>query len=535
MKHLCTAIFACLLIVPSVVSNADDTRTPPGGAATDITDAECRRALDIMFSGLPEDAAAYIDSLQTLYLGGPLYHLTRARIYREVLPVDDEDKDAIKEMAGPIYADLDVTIAECDRRLESGEDNPRLLLYRGWAWMFKSHIRTFERSFWTAGRDAKKGRNDLEDYLEIHPDDPIANGIMGTFLYFADTLPAAFKFLSKLLFMPTGDRERGLEMMVRACDQRSLIEVDNKTLLFSVYMAFEGRYEDGLEGFERLRRRYPRYPSFVRPLALILPFAPQERARAGDIVGDMLESARASGAYAQDPGPYNMLRFARAYAERFYDPESARARFETIIADDPAHPDWVCAYSGFELARQLAALGEREAAQERLRAVIEDESGEYLHGEARDMLGDLDEDYVPSAIEGVDVATIYTGGREAAIRAAETLRANDTASIQTDFYLGEALLAAGDDAGAIEAFERVIAREAPVWDESFQIIACSRLAEIHGSLLQYETAAHYLDMAPQFYHKEFLFDWLYEGRKRFYERLESGEYSRTPTFFSRIP
>ena len=184
----------------------------------DLPEADCRAALEIMFAGRPADAAAFIDSLEGDFGEGPLYRLTRARIYREVLPVDDENKERLKEMAEPIYADLDHVIAYCDRRLDKGDKEPRLLLYRGWAWMFKSHIRTFERSFWSAGRDAKKGRNDLRDYLEIRPDDPFANGIMGTFLYFADTLPAAFKFISKLLFMPTGDREEGLRMMIQSCE-----------------------------------------------------------------------------------------------------------------------------------------------------------------------------------------------------------------------------------------------------------------------------------------------------------------------------
>jgi tetratricopeptide (TPR) repeat protein len=537
MRYALTALVICFLVSAPAVSNPSDTPAARAETPTtpDIPDAECRRALGIMFSGLPGDAAEYIDSLEPRYDRGPLYRLTRARIYREVLPVDDENKDRLKEMAEPIYADLEIAIAECDRRLEAGEDNPRLLLYRGWAWMFKSHIRTFERSFWTAGRDAKRGRNDLRDYLELHPNDPIANGIMGTFLYFADTLPAAFKFLSKLLFMPTGDREEGLRMMVTACAQQSLIEVDNKTLLFSVYIAFEGRYEDGLEGFARLHRRYPDYPVFVRPLALTLPFTPRDRERAEGVLERMLDDERNATAIGQDPGPYNMLRFASAYADRFYDPESARRRFEALVERDPAHPDWVTSFCGFELARQLAARGDRDGARRRLRAVLEDESGAYLHGEARSMLDELEEDYATSGVGDVPVVDIYRGDRAAVARVASALRSTERFGVQADFYLGEALLALGDDDGAITSFRSAIDREVPMWDEAFQLIACSRLAEIHGSRLQYEEAAHYLDMAPQFYHKEFLFDWLFEGRKRFYERVASGELVTTPTLFSRIP
>lgn len=505
----------------------------PREAEADISDAECRQALDLMFSGWPERAAAYIDSLGDGHHHSPLYLLTRARVYREFLPVDDENKDDVKRMAESIYSDLDVVIDECSRRLDDGEEDPRLLLYRGWAWMFKSHIRTFERSFWTAGRDAKKGKKDLLRYLEDHPEDPIANGIMGAFLYFADTLPAAFKFISKLLFMPTGDREEGLRMMRKSCEKSSLIEIDNRTLLFSVYIAFEGRFEDGMEGFVRLRRRYPNYPAFARPFAITLPFTPQRRAETLEVIDGILEADDNAPAFQRDTGSFMMLRFSRAYADRFYDPPAGERQLEALISDAPEHPDWVVAYSNFELARHVAARGDAGRARKLLRAVLKDECGAYLHREARTMLDALDTEYAPSAVGAV--GDIYSAAEGPELEAMITrLDGHQPRTVQSNFYLGDALLMAGDEDGAIAAYQAVLAVDVPVWDEAFQMIACSRLAEIYGARLQYEEAAEYLDAAPRYYHKEFLYDWLYEGRKRFYERLRNGEYTTMPTLFSQV-
>jgi tetratricopeptide (TPR) repeat protein len=317
--------------------------------------------------------------------------------------------------------------------------------------------------------------------------------------------------------------------------------VDNKTLLYSVYIAFEGRYEDGLNGFLRLHRRYRNYPSFVRPFALTLPFTPRDRNQVMAMLEPMLDGERNRARHRQDPGPYAMLRFARAYADRFYAPHRARRDFEAIIADDPAHPDWVPSYSGFALARQLAAAGDYDGARKRLRAVLDDKSGAYLHGEARSLLDALDDAGEPhrSDVGEIDVSVIYGGDRDAVTRVAEQLRGAEmiatTPGVQTGFYFAEALFVLGDEDAALEMFRAVLERDAPLWDESFQLIACSRLAEIHGSRLQYEQAARYLDKAPQYYHKEFLYDWLFEGRKRFYERLANGEYRTTPTLFSNVP
>jgi len=535
IRQLVVLAAAVLMLVPAGVSNSRDTASQVAEAASaDIPDADCRRALDLIFSGHPGEATTYIDSLESRYGHSPLYRLTRARVYREFLPIDDERKDVVKKLAEPIHTDIDLAIDECTRRMETGDSDPRLLLYRGWGWMFKSHIRTFERSFWTAGRDAKKGKSDLTEYLAVEPDDPVANGIMGAFLYFADTLPAAFKFISKLLFMPSGDRDEGLRLMVRSSGEPSLIEMDNKTLLFSVYLAFEGRYEDGLTGFARLHRRYPNYPAFIRPFVITLPFTPQRVVETRRMIDRLLEARAGAPPCDLDLASFALLRFSRAYADRFFDPATAKTEFEALIADAPEHPDWLPGYARFELARMAASRGDYEEARTWLRGVLEDESSAYLHSETRSMLDALDEPAPPSVLDGVPIADIYTAERDRVADIAARLQAMEPRTVQTDFYLGEALLRVGDYPRARAVFQQVVEYDVPVWDEEFQMIACSRVAEIAGSGLDYEVAARYLDKAPDFYHKEFLYDWLYEGRERFFTRLANREYDTIPSLFSTV-
>ena len=185
-------------------------------ASRDLSDAEVRRTMDRVFRAQVRDQLAWTDSLAGECRGEPMFHLMRARLIRELLPVDDEGNQDLKREAEPLYSELETTIAYCDERIKAGDKDDRLHLYRGWAWMLKSHVHTFERSFWSAGRESKKGKEDLDWYLERHPDDPVASSLMGAFLYFADTLPSAFKFVSKLLFLPAGDRDRGLQMMKTA-------------------------------------------------------------------------------------------------------------------------------------------------------------------------------------------------------------------------------------------------------------------------------------------------------------------------------
>lgn len=496
----------------------------PGGAKRDFTVRESRQAMELLFSGRTGTAMAYMDSLRSECDGSPLFFLTRARLHREFLPVDDEQKDAIAEAAAPLYADLDACIAECTRRIDIGDDDARLYLYRGWAWMFKSHVRTYARSMWTAGREAKKGKSDLEHYLEKRPDDPIANSIMGAFLYFADTLPAAYKFVSKLLFLPGGDRDRGLQMMELAVGWDSLVEMDNRLVLYSVYIGFEGRFEEGIEGFGYLHRKHPRHATFMRPTGVMMPLKPRFVYGDRDSLDVGIERYGAISPEQQERATYWLLRFSRAYTDRFYQPGAAIGGFEGIIQGNPEHPDWIRGYAAFELGRLQAALGDGEAAKRSFLLARNDPRVGYLHGEVDDMLDAMNNwDGRRTIPEDSLIAAIYRGDTTAATRAVASLSAVHRPTAAQLFYLGEAYLAAGKPDAAVAAWARALDSESPRWDEAYRLIAGTRAGELSGAGGRYESAADYFKRARELWHREFLYDWLLEGRRRYFERLADGD------------
>jgi hypothetical protein len=130
--------------------------------------------------------------------GEPLFLLMRARCQQEFIPMDDANRGAGRELSRPALDDLDRCVDTCTRRLASKDPDPALYFYRGWAWMAKAYVRSMTRDLLAAGRDAKRGKKDLEKYLEANPNDPTAIGMLGAFLYFADTIPGAFKLISRL-------------------------------------------------------------------------------------------------------------------------------------------------------------------------------------------------------------------------------------------------------------------------------------------------------------------------------------------------
>jgi hypothetical protein len=126
------------------------------------------------------------------------------------------------------------------------------------------------------------------------------------------------------------------------------------------------------------------------------------------------------------------------------------------------------------------------------------------------------------------VTEIYFGTadeREDLIAAADTVF---SASVKGGFYLGETFLFAGRLDDALAAYTRVLETSAPPWDDEFKMLSASRAAEICGARGDYATAADWLGRADGYYAKEYLVDWILEGRRGYYKRLDEGRETVTP-------
>jgi tetratricopeptide (TPR) repeat protein len=509
-------------------ADADHTR--------DLTPAEAARVLNFVFEGKTRLAIDYLQEVSAVCNGQPFYLLVKSRVDRELLTVDDDNKDQVIADAEPIHRELERVIEICSQRMEDGDRDPKLRLYRGLAWMSKSHLRSFARRFWRAGRDAKKGKPDLEAYLDAHPNDPLAKGTMGVFLYFADTIPSVFKYASKLVFMPTGDREKGLRYIQYAAGHPSFLQPEFEGVLGTIHLLFEGKFEDGIEETIELIERYPANPRFALPLALMLPFDPMRITRNTALVDGTMD--RLAGLPPGEPEryPLKLLDFLIAHANRLLvPPDAAMAQLGRIADDNPDHPDWVGGYAAFELGRLLASMGMANEARTAFDWVGHNQRVGYLHDDAALLsraLRDIDRSAnVPKSTWPTE---IYFGTVDDRQNAIEDL-IGTAATPPSDFYLAEAMMLAGDFDAALSAYHNVVESRVDPWNEEFQMLASSRIAEIHGSRGDYEAASDWLEKAMEFYQKEFLVDWLLGGRRKYYDRLRDGKTTAVPRLLTPLP
>jgi tetratricopeptide (TPR) repeat protein len=183
-----------------------------------------------------------------------------------------------------------------------------------------------------AARDGKRIKNALERALALDPMLQDAYFGIGLYHYYAAVAPAAAKMLRWLLLLPGGDREQGLQEMLRARSGGQLLRSEADYQLHLVYLWYEKQTPRALDLLRALAERHPHNPHFSQQIA--------------EIEDRYLERHAAS------------LKTWETLLER------ARAR-------QIAEVDMAAARAQLGIALELYHLGQLEAAIPHLRAVID--------------------------------------------------------------------------------------------------------------------------------------------------------------------
>jgi hypothetical protein len=132
----------------------------------------------------------------------------------------------------------------------------------GAAYGARAQWRVARDSRLAAARDGKHIKSALERALTLDPTMHDAKFGIGMYRYYADVAPAAFRMLRWLLLLPGGDRDAGLQQMLEAREQGTVVAGEADYQLHLSYLWYEGRHHDALALIRRLQQRYPRNPLF---------------------------------------------------------------------------------------------------------------------------------------------------------------------------------------------------------------------------------------------------------------------------------
>jgi hypothetical protein len=118
-----------------------------------------------------------------------------------------------------------------------------------------------------AARGGNRIRVALERTLAIDPTLSDAHFGIGLYYYYADVAPTGAKFVRWLLFLPGGDRAKGLSEMSRARDGGELLRGEADYQLHLIYAWYERRPQDAIALLRSLDERYPGNPLFLQRIA----------------------------------------------------------------------------------------------------------------------------------------------------------------------------------------------------------------------------------------------------------------------------
>ncbi len=119
----------------------------------------------------------------------------------------------------------------------------------------------------SAAREGRKIRDALEHALQLNPDLVDAHLGLGLYRYYADVAPLYAKFLRWLLWLPGGDRVKGLQEVVVAREHSEMLSGEADFQLQQIYLWYENRPKDALALLESLDARYPNNPLFLERIA----------------------------------------------------------------------------------------------------------------------------------------------------------------------------------------------------------------------------------------------------------------------------
>lgn len=257
---------------------------------------------------------------------------------------------------------LQQTIDRSELLLKRNPNDVVALFYLGNAYSLKSRLKGLRGSYFSAGRDAGKGKKYLEQVIEAEPTQYDAYYNLGVYNYLAGTLPGYAKVLKTLLFLPGGDKEKGLTLLKIAGQKSTYFGDESQLLLARFYADFEEQPADALRIVQSFRARYPGNAWYHYWSGTLLSDELNDYGQAERIYNEIISMCVENApSYTVELKNQAWLKLARVHG-RLLQPEEAINEIKSLIATKPKEPAWVLAKAQLELGNLYDQIGMRKEA-----------------------------------------------------------------------------------------------------------------------------------------------------------------------------
>ncbi|MEW6509386.1 MAG: tetratricopeptide repeat protein [Bacteroidota bacterium] len=251
------------LLVAACLTLASPVCGQTRGAGDSTFEALARRGIDHVYNLEFEQAEADFQELARLKPGHPAgpFFLAMVEWWKIMTDLDNEQYDR------QFLAALDGVITMCDSMLDRNPNDVTAIFFKGGSIGFQGRLQ-FHRNDYLAA--ANPGRRALPLVQEAFALDPGNFDILlgtGIYNYYADVIPEEYPLVKPLiLFIPPGDRQKGIEQLTLAYRKGTYASVEAGYFLMQIYYFYERDYGKALELARDLTGRFPNNMVFHRYL-----------------------------------------------------------------------------------------------------------------------------------------------------------------------------------------------------------------------------------------------------------------------------
>jgi tetratricopeptide (TPR) repeat protein len=255
MKKAMLSVLVAAALSPSTAQ--------PRGERDPAFERLARQGIDQVYNLEFKEAGSSFQALVRMNPGHPAGHFFLAMIQWWKIMIDIEDQQYDREFLSA----LDGVVDMCDSLLEKNPDDVTAIFFKGGSIGFQGRLRFHRSDYLGAANAGRKALPLVQDAAALDPgNEDILLGT-GIYNYYADVIPREYPFVKPLvLFIPPGDRQKGLEQLTRASEKGLYASIEASYFLLQIYYFYEKDYARALELAVRLNSRYPSNMVFHRYL-----------------------------------------------------------------------------------------------------------------------------------------------------------------------------------------------------------------------------------------------------------------------------
>jgi tetratricopeptide (TPR) repeat protein len=270
----------------------------------------------------------------------------------------------------PFSRDVEDAIAAARRWTDRAPRDAEAWFYLGAAYALRVQFRVLRNDKVAAARDGKRIKDALERAIAINPTLNDAYFGIGMYQYYADVAPTAAKILRWLLLLPGGDKDEGLQQMLRTQALGEVLRDEADFQLHLIYLWYEERADRALELLKGLRERHPTNPLFGLLIADVQDVYFHDPAAALETYRGVLNTARHG--LVEEPE----LAAARArlgiarQLDLMVETDRAIEHLKALLEARPAAPYSSRALAALRLGLAYDRMGRRDLASAAYRSAI---------------------------------------------------------------------------------------------------------------------------------------------------------------------